>query len=140
MRPPHACFCAQNPLLMLQSAKTLVGTLSTKTQKMHSPADGLSLMAVQASVMHVPEAESCGNLVAHIKVPQVYNLEKSGIPVAPWVLFNDFAVQHIKPADAVSYDMDWKVPCVLYYTLRGGEGSKINSLAANIPAKQFKCE
>lgn len=93
---------------------------------------------LQASVFHVPEAESCGNLVAHVKVPALYNEEKQGVPVAPWVLFNDFAVQHVKKEDVVSFNMDWKVPCILYYTLRGGVNSKVKSLDANIPIKQFK--
>ena len=88
--------------------------------------------------MHIPEAESCGNLVAHINVPQLYNLDKQGVPVAPWVLFNDFSVQHVTKRDAVSYDMDWKVPCILYYTLRAADGGKSKSLNANLPLKHFK--
>ena len=68
--------------------------------------------------------------MAHVKVPALYNEEKQGVPVAPWVLFNDFAVQHVKKEDVVSFSMDWKVPCILYYTLRGGVNSKVKSLDA----------
>jgi len=52
------------------------------------------------------------------QVPACIHEEKSGIPRPVWTLFNDFSVHHVAAAEAVTYDIDWKVPCILYYTRR----------------------
>lgn len=58
----------------------------------------------------------------------MYNLEKNGTPVANWQLFNDFAVSTVLADHAVTYDMEWKVPCILYYMRR--ESQKPSAPAA----------
>ena len=32
-----------------------------------------------------------------------------------WYIFNDFSIQPIDKFDATQFNLDWKVPCVLYY-------------------------
>ena len=76
---------------------------------------GWGVTLSKASVAHIRDARSNGNLVAHIKVGANYNKLKEGISHTSWNLFNDFAVCNIKGDQAVTYEMNWKVPCILYY-------------------------
>ena len=82
-------------------------------------SDGTVTYELLATVAHVRDAKSNGNLVAHIKVGPAYNKLKEGISHTSWNLFNDFAVQPINKDEAVTYDMNWKVPCIMYYTRKG---------------------
>lgn len=32
-----------------------------------------------------------------------------------WIVFNDFTLTYVSMDDAVSVDVDWKLPCLLFY-------------------------
>ncbi|CAH0563719.1 unnamed protein product [Brassicogethes aeneus] len=56
------------------------------------------------------------NLVALIKVPDSYLNSKTVDTNTKWYLFNDFSIYPIPVQEAVWFSLDWKTPCVLYYT------------------------
>lgn len=58
------------------------------------------------------------NLIALIKVP-VFYLEKRNKDLNTenrWYLFNDFNISPVPAHEAVWFSLDWKVPCLLYYS------------------------
>ncbi|XP_018561215.1 PAN2-PAN3 deadenylation complex catalytic subunit PAN2 [Anoplophora glabripennis] len=55
------------------------------------------------------------NLVALIKVPDPY-LQSRDKADHKWYLFNDFSISPVPAQEAVWFSLDWKVPCVLYYS------------------------
>jgi PAB-dependent poly(A)-specific ribonuclease subunit 2 len=75
-----------------------------------------------ASIYHVRDAKSPGNMVALVRVPPSYMAARTGHATSAWYLFNDFAVSAVAPAEAVVYDMAWKTPCVLYFVRKGFAG------------------
>ncbi|XP_031353190.1 PAN2-PAN3 deadenylation complex catalytic subunit PAN2 isoform X3 [Photinus pyralis] len=60
------------------------------------------------------------NLVALIKVPETYLADgkDAKVDVQQWFLFNDFSIYPIPPQEVVWFSLDWKVPCVLYYSTK----------------------
>ncbi|XP_055596073.1 PAN2-PAN3 deadenylation complex catalytic subunit PAN2-like [Uranotaenia lowii] len=78
------------------------------------------------------------NLVALVHVPRSYHDLKQVRPGASdpsggvdftdgsWYIFNDFSISPVSVQEAVWFTLDWKVPCVLFYTsstlLRDEEG------------------
>ncbi|KAF5293684.1 hypothetical protein FQA39_LY03169 [Lamprigera yunnana] len=65
----------------------------------------------------VPEKQ---NLIVLIKVPESYlpeAKEKTG-ELQQWYLFNDFSIYPVPPQEVVWFSLDWKVPCVLYYSTK----------------------
>jgi len=71
-----------------------------------------------ATVGHVQDFKSGGNLVAHIHVGTTYHSRKEGVTCSQWYLFNDFAITPISPNDAVHFSLDWKIPCAVVFTRR----------------------
>ncbi|XP_068742423.1 PAN2-PAN3 deadenylation complex catalytic subunit PAN2-like, partial [Montipora capricornis] len=71
-----------------------------------------------ATVGHVQDPKSGGNLVAHIHVGTTYHSRKEGVTCSQWYLFNDFAITPISPNDAVYFSLDWKIPCAVVFTRR----------------------
>ncbi|XP_022916224.1 PAN2-PAN3 deadenylation complex catalytic subunit PAN2 isoform X2 [Onthophagus taurus] len=63
------------------------------------------------------------NLVALIKVPSAYLSENSDKDTA-WYLFNDFSICSVPGQEAVWFSLDWKTPCVLYYSTKEVADSK----------------
>ncbi|KAJ8946329.1 hypothetical protein NQ318_004219 [Aromia moschata] len=55
------------------------------------------------------------NLVALVKVPDSY-LQDRHKSEHRWYLFNDFSISPVPAHEAVWFSLDWKVPCVLYYS------------------------
>lgn len=55
------------------------------------------------------------NLVALIKVPDSFTQNKDKAE-HKWYLFNDFSISPVPAQEAVWFSLDWKVPCVLYYS------------------------
>ncbi|XP_020281533.1 PAB-dependent poly(A)-specific ribonuclease subunit PAN2 isoform X2 [Pseudomyrmex gracilis] len=55
------------------------------------------------------------NIVALLRVGPSYH-ERSGHAVSQWYIFNDFCISPVTPQEAVWFNLDWKVPCVLHYT------------------------
>jgi len=72
-----------------------------------------------ASVSHINDSVGACNFVSHIKVSQIYHKLKEGISHTAWYLFNDFAVSTAPATSAVTYNLDWKTPVILYYARRG---------------------
>lgn len=56
------------------------------------------------------------HLVSLIKVGPNYHERSTGSAVSQWYIFNDFSISAVTPQEAVWFNLDWKVPCVLYYT------------------------
>lgn len=58
------------------------------------------------------------NLIALIRVPLAY-LEERNKDINNenrWYLFNDFNISPVPAQEAVWFSLDWKVPCLLYYS------------------------
>lgn len=73
-----------------------------------------SLSAVVCYITE-PLANDKRNLVALIKVPPLY-LPDSTHKDQRWYLFNDFNICPVPAQEAVWFSLDWKTPCVLYYS------------------------
>uniref|UniRef100_A0A3P9AQ93 USP domain-containing protein n=1 Tax=Esox lucius TaxID=8010 RepID=A0A3P9AQ93_ESOLU len=81
-------------------------------------AEGASLYDLVVTVPHILDARTGGNLVAHIKVGETYHVRKEGVTHQQWYLFNDFLIEPIDKAEAAQFDVNWKVPAILYYAKR----------------------
>ncbi|XP_055747889.1 PAN2-PAN3 deadenylation complex catalytic subunit PAN2-like isoform X3 [Salvelinus fontinalis] len=81
-------------------------------------AEGASLYDLVVTVPHVLDARTGGNLVAHIKVGETYHIRKEGVTHQQWYLFNDFLIEPIDKAEAAQFDVNWKLPAILYYARR----------------------
>ncbi|KRT85961.1 Peptidase [Oryctes borbonicus] len=73
-----------------------------------------SLSAVVCYI-NEPLANDRKNLVALIKVPSLYQPEFTDKDQR-WYLFNDFNICPVPAQEAVWFSLDWKTPCVLYYS------------------------
>lgn len=78
-----------------------------------------------ASVAHVLDQRTGGNLMAHVRVGETYHHRKEGVTHFQWYLFNDFLIEPIDKFEAVQFDVSWKIPCVLYF-VRQDLNSKYN--------------
>ncbi|CAN8022143.1 unnamed protein product [Ixodes persulcatus] len=56
------------------------------------------------------------NIVSCVRVGPSYHLHHQGGAASQWYLFNDFTIVPISPEEAVWLPLDWKLPCVLYYS------------------------
>ena len=70
-----------------------------------------------AVVCHIDDkANDKRHLVALIRVGPNYHERSTGSAVAQWYIFNDFSITAVTPEEAVWFNLDWKVPCILHYT------------------------
>uniref|UniRef100_A0A673XRI1 PAN2-PAN3 deadenylation complex catalytic subunit PAN2 n=1 Tax=Salmo trutta TaxID=8032 RepID=A0A673XRI1_SALTR len=88
------------------------------TEDSTEEAEGASLYDLVVTVPHVLDARTGGNLVAHIKVGETYHIRKEGVTHQQWYLFNDFLTEPIDKAEAAQFDVNWKLPAILYYAKR----------------------
>uniref|UniRef100_A0A287DFG6 PAN2-PAN3 deadenylation complex catalytic subunit PAN2 n=1 Tax=Ictidomys tridecemlineatus TaxID=43179 RepID=A0A287DFG6_ICTTR len=79
---------------------------------------GVYVYDLMATVVHILDSRTGGSLVAHIKVGETYHQRKEGVTHQQWYLFNDFLIEPIDKYEAVQFDMNWKVPAILYYIKR----------------------
>ncbi|XP_021097163.1 PAB-dependent poly(A)-specific ribonuclease subunit PAN2 isoform X10 [Heterocephalus glaber] len=79
---------------------------------------GVCVYDLMATVVHILDSRTGGSLVAHIKVGETYHQRKEGVTHQQWYLFNDFLIEPIDKHEAVQFDMNWKVPAILYYVKR----------------------
>ncbi|XP_076240982.1 PAN2-PAN3 deadenylation complex catalytic subunit PAN2 isoform X3 [Calliopsis andreniformis] len=56
------------------------------------------------------------NIVALLRVGPNYHERSAGSAVSQWYIFNDFCISAVTPEEAVWFNLDWKIPCVLHYT------------------------
>lgn len=75
-----------------------------------------TLTAVVCSIDDKTSEEKEKHLVSLIRVGPNYHERSNGSAVSQWYIFNDFSISAITPQEAVWFNLDWKVPCVLYYT------------------------
>ncbi|KAK6618197.1 hypothetical protein RUM44_002648 [Polyplax serrata] len=69
-------------------------------------------------VCHISEGEEKKNLVVFLNVGKKYH-ERIGEYVDPqWYLFNNFSVAQVPEQEVTWFNLDWKVPCVLYWINR----------------------
>ncbi|XP_049859077.1 PAN2-PAN3 deadenylation complex catalytic subunit PAN2 [Schistocerca gregaria] len=73
-----------------------------------------------AVVCHVSESRhpERNNLVALINVPSSYHKKTTSSCDSQWYIFNDFTVTPVPGSEAVWFSLDWKLPCVLFFTNR----------------------
>ncbi|XP_056642212.1 PAN2-PAN3 deadenylation complex catalytic subunit PAN2 isoform X1 [Diorhabda sublineata] len=63
------------------------------------------------------------NLVALIRVPDSYFKDRDKESDQTWYLFNDFSISPVSSHEATWFSLDWKIPCVLFYTCNDGVGN-----------------
>ncbi|KAL5006813.1 hypothetical protein ScPMuIL_015619 [Solemya velum] len=71
-----------------------------------------------ASVSHIKDAKTGGHLTSTIHVGQTYHQRKEKVTCTQWYLFNDFSILPIEEPEAISFNLDWKVPCMFYFVRR----------------------
>ncbi|XP_063065324.1 PAN2-PAN3 deadenylation complex catalytic subunit PAN2 [Engraulis encrasicolus] len=81
-------------------------------------AEGAAIYDLVVTVSHVLDARTGGNLVAHVKVGETYHQRKEGVTHQQWYLFNDFLIEPIDKTESAQFDVNWKVPAILYYAKR----------------------
>ncbi|XP_076874775.1 PAN2-PAN3 deadenylation complex catalytic subunit PAN2 isoform X2 [Brachyhypopomus gauderio] len=81
-------------------------------------AGGAAIYDLVVTVPHILDARTGGNLVAHIKVGETYHQRKEGVTHQQWYLFNDFLIEPIDKTEAAQFDVNWKVPAIIYYAKR----------------------
>ncbi|CAJ0966095.1 unnamed protein product [Ranitomeya imitator] len=90
-----------------------------ETSQVENNADeATNVYDLMATVNHVLDPRTGGSLVAHIKVGETYHQRKEGVTHQQWYLFNDFLIEPVDKCEAVQFDMNWKVPAILFYTKR----------------------
>ena len=77
------------------------------------------LLAVCYTILEAKLGEP-RNIVAAINVGKFYH-SRVASAVEQWYVFNDFTINMISPAEAVSVNLKWKLPCVLVYKAAGEE-------------------
>nr|XP_039268945.1 PAN2-PAN3 deadenylation complex catalytic subunit PAN2-like [Styela clava] len=70
------------------------------------------------TICHIVDPRTGGNLVAHVNVGEKYHQLKEGVTHTQWYLFNDFQICSIDAVEAVDFDLQWKLPAIIYYARR----------------------
>lgn len=90
-------------------------TQLTEENESHEADDLTKEYEIYATVAHIKDAKTAGNLVSSVKVGKTYHQRKEKVTCSQWYLFNDFAITPIELSEALHFDMDWKVPCIIYF-------------------------
>ncbi|XP_023932627.1 PAN2-PAN3 deadenylation complex catalytic subunit PAN2-like [Lingula anatina] len=85
------------------------------TEERFIPEPGYTYYDLLATVAHVKDAKTGGNLVSHVKVGETYHQRKEGVTCTQWYLFNDFSITPIEEQEAVQFNLEWKFPCLIYF-------------------------
>ncbi|KAH8009972.1 hypothetical protein HPB51_023028 [Rhipicephalus microplus] len=78
------------------------------------------------------------NIVSCIRVGPSYHIHHQGGPATQWYLFNDFTIVPISPEEAVWLPLDWKLPCVLHYTVADSSNRSHETVKAPLSADVFQ--
>ncbi|XP_062586569.1 PAN2-PAN3 deadenylation complex catalytic subunit PAN2-like [Saccostrea cucullata] len=73
---------------------------------------------ILAVIYHIRDEKTAGNLVTCINVGETYHQRKEKVTCTQWYLFNDFSILPIEKHEACAVNMDWKVPCTIYFKRR----------------------
>uniref|UniRef100_A0A0L8I679 USP domain-containing protein n=1 Tax=Octopus bimaculoides TaxID=37653 RepID=A0A0L8I679_OCTBM len=88
----------------------------TEEAKTATPEEFTKDYEIYATVSHIKDGKTSGNLVSCIKVGKKYHQRKEKVTCTQWYLFNDFSITPIEISEALHFDMDWKIPCIIYFT------------------------
>ena len=69
------------------------------------------------SVILDPSNGQANNIVASINVGPTYHARVAS-PVSQWYIFNDFSINMVTQDEALSVNLSWKIPVVLFYQAR----------------------
>lgn len=87
-------------------------------------------LAAVVCYINEPAPSDKKNVVALIKVQEAYLPAGGRDKGEQWYLFNDFSICAVPAKEAVWFSLDWKVPCVLYYSSPEVRNSKTEVVAA----------
>nr|XP_012143234.1 PREDICTED: PAB-dependent poly(A)-specific ribonuclease subunit PAN2 isoform X4 [Megachile rotundata] len=106
---------AENHVIAGSDTGDAEGSDSTEEHSVKNSKIQYSLSAV---VCYIDDKnnEDRRNIVALLRVGPSYHERSAGSAVSQWYIFNDFCISAVTPQEAVWFNLDWKVPCVLHYT------------------------
>lgn len=103
-----------------------------------SPSEEYTLTSVVCFI-NDPVLVEKRNLVALVRVPLEKERERSdGSVDGQWYIMNDFSISPVPAQEAVWFSLDWKVPCVLYYSTKDAMSLKRNVLSGLTKVKGHK--
>lgn len=98
-----------------------------------APAAKKRTYDLSAVVCQIDEGYATPHLVALVYVGDAYHRlkpEPVRSRVGQWYVFNDFNINPIALDEAPWYTLDWKVPCVLFYTSAESRAAEASAAAA----------
>jgi len=98
--------------------------------------ENATIYRLMSNVCHVLDPSNGSTLVAHVRVDKSYIARKEGLERSHWYVFNDFAITPISEVEALTFNVSWKIPCVLIYMRQDiqdcYEISSVNNLDSTI--------
>ncbi|XP_069509890.1 PAN2-PAN3 deadenylation complex catalytic subunit PAN2 isoform X5 [Ambystoma mexicanum] len=136
--------------MKLTKAKELEVVNWNENDESEPEEEGTYIYDLMATVVHILDSRTGGSLVAHIKVGETYHQRKEGVTHQQWYLFNDFLIEPVDKCEAVQFDMNWKVPGILFYakrnintkynlTIKNPIEANVLLAEASLARKQRKC-
>ncbi|CAC5384780.1 PAN2 [Mytilus coruscus] len=68
-----------------------------------------------ATVGHIKDQKNGNTVVSQIFVGETFHQRKEGVTCTQWYLMNDFSITPIEKHEATNFNMDWKVPCTIFF-------------------------
>lgn len=68
-----------------------------------------------ATVGHIKDQKNGNTVISQIFVGETYHQRKEGVTCTQWYLMNDFSITPIEKHEATNFNMDWKVPCSVFF-------------------------
>eukprot|EP00096_Caligus_rogercresseyi_P013542 TRINITY_DN6183_c0_g1_i1.p1 TRINITY_DN6183_c0_g1~~TRINITY_DN6183_c0_g1_i1.p1 ORF type:complete len:1219 (-),score=351.45 TRINITY_DN6183_c0_g1_i1:406-4062(-) len=97
------------------------GSISSKEEKEESKDSSPILESITydlyAVCVDIVDGKEHLNLVACINIGPYFH-SKIASPVSQWYILNDFSISTISEAEAVWFNLSWKIPCILVYQSR----------------------